>query len=295
MTDKIRRISLLSLVMISVALPMTGGCSSNPVTGKKEFIAIPRSYEIAMGAQAAPQVATQFGGEVKDSVLQEYVQKVGKKVAVQADREMPYNFTLLNSGIPNAFALPGGNIFVTAGLMSRMTNERQLAAVLGHEVVHVAALHGVKGMQRQVGASVVVQLAAAAVGSDTKAAAEAAAKIAASMITLKYGRNAEYESDKYGTKYMTKAGYNPWGMVELLTILLNLSDKEPGSLQEMFQTHPLSSKRIAEIKEEIEDEDMYEGYSATAPDPNAAQFAAMRKRLMKAATFESGKKTKRPT
>jgi len=292
MADTIRRVSLLSLGMVSIALFTAGGCSDNPVTGRREFIAIPRSYEIAMGAQAAPQVATEFGGPVADPVLQSYVQKIGKKVASFSDRDMPYDFTLLNSEVPNAFALPGGNIFVTAGLMSRMTNERQLAAVLGHEIVHVAARHGVKGMQRQVGASVVIELAAAVAGEDKEAAAKAAAQIAASMVTLKYGRGAEYESDKYGAKYMTKAGYNPWGMVELLTILLNLSEREPGSLQEMFQTHPLSSKRIAAVKADLASGAMYQGYSQTAADPNTPQFAQMHKRLMKAATFKSGPRTK---
>ena len=166
MTATKRTNLVLSLLLISIVLPVATGCSTNPVTGKRELIAIPRSYEISMGLQAAPEVEKQFGGPVADATLQAYIQMVGKKVADVADRKMPYDFTLLNSEIPNAFALPGGKIFVTAGLMSRMTNERQLAAVLGHEIVHVAALHGVKGMQRGIGASVVVELAAAAAGED---------------------------------------------------------------------------------------------------------------------------------
>ncbi|MDP6544631.1 MAG: M48 family metallopeptidase [Phycisphaerae bacterium] len=284
---KIRN-SLLLLLLVSIVLPVATGCSTNPVTGRRELIAIPRAYEISMGLQAAPQVEKQFGGPVADATLQAYVQMVGKKVAAVADRKMPYDFTLVNSEIPNAFALPGGKIFVTAGLMTRMTNEQQLAAVLGHEIVHVAALHGVKGMQRGIGASVVVELAAAAAGEDKAEAAKAASQIAASMITMKYGRDDEYESDKYGMKYMTKAGYNPWGMPELLTILLNLSKKEPGALEEMFQTHPLSSKRIAAVKANIADDAMYRGYSPATPDPKTAQFLGMHKRLMKSATFKSG-------
>jgi len=284
-------------MLTSVGLLTAAGCSSNPltsinpVTGRREFIAIPRSYEISMGAQAAPKVATEFGGPVGDTILQSYVQQIGKKVASASDREMPYDFTLLNSEVPNAFALPGGNIFVTAGLMSRMTNERQLAAVLGHEIVHVAALHGVKGMQRQIGASVLVELAAAIVGEDKGQTAKAATQVAASLVTLRYGRKDEYEADKYGTKYMTKAGYNPWGMVGLLTLLLNLSEKEPGSLEEMFLTHPLNSKRVAAIRSEIANDPTYQGHSESAQDPNAARFAGMHNRLMKAATFKSGPRT----
>ena len=282
-----KRNIVLLLALSAIVLPIASGCSTNPVTGKSELIFIPESQEIAMGLQAAPEVASQFGGAVNDSTLQAYVQQVGKKVADKSDRKMPYDFTLLNSKIPNAFALPGGKIFVTAGLMSRMTNERQLAAVLGHEIVHVAAKHGVKGMQRGVGASVLVEIAGAAAGADTGAAAKAASQVAASMITMKYGRDDEYQSDKFGMKYMTKAGYNPYGMVELLTILLNLSEKEPGSLQEMFQTHPLSSKRIDAAKSTITSDSAYSGFSPSARDPRAAQFAGMHGRLMRFATFSA--------
>jgi len=287
-----RRIAVLSLLLISIVLPMAIGCSTNPVTGKRQLILIPRAYEISMGLQAAPQVATQFGGPVADATLQAYVQMVGKKVASMADRKMPYDFTLVNSEIPNAFALPGGKIFVTAGLMSRMTNEQQLAAVLGHEIVHVAAKHGVSHMQDQMGVMVVSELAKAAAGPDKAKAAEAATQIAGKMVLMKYSRNDEYEADRYGTKYMTKAGYNPWGMAELLTILLNLSAKEPSVFEAMFQTHPLSSQRIAAIKKVIAEGAMYRGFSPVTPDPKTAQFVGMHKRLMKSATFKSGQRQK---
>jgi beta-barrel assembly-enhancing protease len=291
MTATKRNNIVLSLLLICAVMPAVGGCSTNPVTGKWQIIAIPESQEIAMGLQAAPQVAAQFGGAVKDPTLQAYVQMVGKKVAAVAERKMPYDFTLLNSEIPNAFALPGGKIFVTAGLMSRMTNEQQLAAVLGHEIIHVAAQHGVKSMQNGVGLSVLVELAAAVAGEDKGAAAKAASQVAASMVSMKYSRNNEYEADKYGMKYMTLAGYNPWGMPELLTILLNLSEKEPSVFEAMFQTHPLSSERIAEVKANIAADAMYQGYSPATPDPKTAQFFGMHKRLMKFATFKSGPKT----
>ncbi len=287
-----KRNIVLLLALSAIVLPIASGCSVNPVTGKSELIFIPESQEIAMGLQAAPQLETQFGGAVNDSTLQAYIQQVGKKVADKSDRKMPYDFTLVNSGIPNAFALPGGKIFITAGLMSRMTNERQLAAVLGHEIVHVAAKHGVKGMQQNIGASVLVEIAAAAAGADKAAAAKAASQVAASMYGMKYSRDNEYEADRVGTKYMTKAGYNPWGMPELLTILLNLSEKEPGTFAEMFQTHPLSSKRIAAIKAQIAEDPMYRGFSPTARDPRAAQFAGMHQRLMRFATFSTPKAAK---
>ncbi|MCD4699839.1 MAG: M48 family metalloprotease, partial [Phycisphaerae bacterium] len=104
------------------------------------------------------------------------------------------------------------------------------------------------------------------------------AKVVAGMVNLKYSRDDEYEADKLGIRYMTGAGYNPWGMVELLTVLLNLSESESGSLTEMFQTHPLTSKRIAESKGVIEEE--HKGFSPSTADPNTARFLKMRSLLL---------------
>jgi predicted Zn-dependent protease len=134
-------------VALLAAFVVAAGCTVNPVTGKRELIVIPESQEIAMGKQAVPGFITQFEGEVPDQALQAYVQEIGQKMAVVSDRPgLPYKYRLVKSKIPNAFALPGGEIFVTAGLMALMDNERELAAVLGHETGHCCALHGVKGM-----------------------------------------------------------------------------------------------------------------------------------------------------
>ena len=256
------------------------GCSTNPVTGKRELVFISRDQEIQMGAEAAPEFEEQFGGKVPNQKLQDYVQMVGQKVAQHSHRDMPYEFVLVSSDVPNAFALPGGKIFITAGLMRRMTNERQLAAVLGHETGHVAAMHNVKGMQRQMGAAVLAELAAAVMGGDKGEAVKAGVKIAGSMANLRYSRDDEYQADDVGLGYMTEAGYNPWGMVELLTVLYNLNESEPGTLGEMFQTHPITSKRIERVREAIQSNDDYRGYSADAKDPNRARFARMRAMLV---------------
>ena len=263
---------LLALSLIA------GGCSTNPVTGKSEMILISENQELAMGREAAPAFEKEFGGKVPNAALQAYVSEVGMKVAAVSDRKnMEYEYTLVSHKTPNAFALPGGKIFITAGLMSRMTSERELAAVLGHETGHVAAKHGVKGMQRQMGTSVLIEVAAqiAGVGDSGKAVA----KVVSNMATLKYSRNDEYQSDEVGIKYMAQAGYNPYGMVELLTVLLNLSESEPGSLGEMFQTHPLSSKRIANAEAVIQRE--HPGARPDAPDPGLRRFQNMRALLVK--------------
>ena len=267
------------ILPVLTAAVMLGGCGTNPVTGKKQFLLISRDQEIAMGEEAAPEFEKEFDGEVPNQELQQYVGSVGAKLAAVSERPMPYEYTLVASDVPNAFALPGGKIFITAGLMSRMSNERELAAVLGHETAHVAAMHNVQGMLRQMGSAVLVQVAGIIVGADKQKAAEAAAKVVGAMANLKYSRNDEYEGDKYGILYMTRAGYNPYGMVELLTTLKNLSDTEGGTLTEMFQTHPLTSKRIEEAQQTIETGSETKKFSPKAPDPYAARFLRMRRVL----------------
>ena len=258
-----------------------GGCSTNPVTGRRELSLISTSQEISMGAEAAPEFEKEFDGRVPNQELQSYVQAVGGRVAAVSDREMPYEFTLVQSKVPNAFALPGGKIFITAGLMSRMTNERQLAAVLGHETGHVAAKHNVNGLQRQMGAAVLVQIAGMILSGTEGQAAQGVAKVVAGMATMKYGRDDEYQSDQLGIKYMSQAGYNPWGMVELLNVLKSLSDSEGSTLTEMFQTHPLTGKRISEAEDTIKDKDEYDRFSRKDTDPNEQRFRRMHALLVR--------------
>jgi len=259
-------------------LAALGGCEVNPATGEKELILISQEQEIAMGEQAAPEFADQFGGEVRDSTVQQYVRNVGQAVAEVADRKMPYEFTLLNSDVPNAFALPGGKVFVTAGLVSVMTNERQLAAVLGHEIGHVCAKHNVKGLQRQMGAEILASIAASAVGGEAGKAAEVGAKVAGGIINLRYSRKDEYQADELGIRYMSRAGYSPWGMVELLRRLEELRSSG-GTLPEFFQTHPDVDKRIDRAQEIVRRN--YAGYSAEGPDPHLGRFVEMRDLLIR--------------
>jgi beta-barrel assembly-enhancing protease len=278
-----RQMTTLAMAVVALlgASVILGGCSTNPVTGKRELSLISTSHEISMGAEAAPEFEKEFEGRVPNPMLQSYVQAVGKRVAVVSDREMPYEFVLVRSKVPNAFALPGGKVFITAGLMSRMTNERQLAAVLGHEVGHVAAKHNVNGLQRQMGAAVLVQAVGMILSGTEGQAAQSVTKVVAGMTTMKYGRDDEYQADTLGIKYMSRAGYNPWGMVELLNLLKSLSESEGSALEEMFRTHPLTGKRISEAEETIEDEDEYDRFSRKDKDPNEKRFQGMHALLVR--------------
>ncbi len=264
----------LLCVFLLILFLFAGGCIKNPVTGRKELVLIPKGQEIALGVNSAPEFEKEFGGKVDNAQLQRYVGAVGGKLAAVSDREMPYEYALLSSNIPNAFAVPGGKIYVTVGLFRQMSNERQLAAVLAHETVHIAAGHSVQGLQREMGAGVFAELVGAIIGGEGAESAAALAKYGAALKNLDYSREDESESDEYGLKYMDRAGYNPWGMVELLELLQSLSNARPGLFGDLFASHPLTSKRVSRVREIIARD--YSRYSAQSGDPRAQRFEQMR-------------------
>ena len=259
------------LAPVLMLAAFVAGCAVNPVTGKTELSLISRDQEIALGREAAPEFEKEFGDKVADAQLQAYVQTIGGRIAAVSDRPMPYEFALLNSDVPNAFAMPGGKVYVTKGLMKLMTNERQLAAVIGHEVGHVAHKHSVNMLQRQMGTAILVEIAAQASGSETVGQV---AQVVGNLKGLQHSRQQEYQADSAGIKYMAKARYNPHGMVELLTHLQSLSTSQPGRLDEMFSTHPLTPERIKEAQELIRKNHPTAHPGTT--DPNAARFGRMK-------------------
>ncbi len=271
------RMGLPGLLLLSA---VGAGCATNPVTGKRQLRFISVEQEVAMGQEAAPEFEKEFGGKLANPALQSYVRQVGAKLGRASDRQdVTYEYALLASDVPNAFALPGGKIYVTAGLMKLMTNERQLAGVLGHETAHVAAGHSVDQLQKQMGLSVLAQLAGKALGGKKGEAAEAGAKIAGGMISLRYSRQHEDEADEFGMKYLTAAGYSPWGMVELLEKLKGTADEQPSRIGAMFRTHPYTADRIERTKAIIQDSSEYRRHAVARPDPQAGSFQKMRRLL----------------
>lgn len=231
---------------------------------------ISREQEIQLGLDAAPQFEAEFGGPVENEQLQSYIRSIGAKLAAASDRDMPYEYMLLKSDVINAFALPGGKVYITAGLFRQIENERELAGVLGHETAHIARKHSVKQIEKAVGFEILLEATGYAAGSE----AQAVGKVVASLITLKYSRKDEYEADQSGITFMTKAGYNPWGMVELLETLQSLQESEGDSVSEIFSTHPLTRKRIDEAAAVIYKD--YQQYSAEEPDSKTGQFKEMK-------------------
>jgi len=227
------------------------GCATNPVTGKTELALISEAQEIAIGRQQyAPGQQMQGGVYVVDPELQAYVSDVGARLAAVSDRNLPYEFVVLNSGVPNAWAMPGGKIAINRGLLTELQSEAELAAVLGHEITHAAARHGAQAMERGMITQGALLATAVAVSgseySDYTNLAIGAASLGAQLVTQKYGRDAERESDRYGMVYMQRAGYDPVAAIDLQQTFVRLSEGRASNwLDGLFASHPPSIERVS--------------------------------------------------
>lgn len=242
----------LLLVLFSATVGLAA-CSVNPVTGQRNFQIYGSDWERQVGAQMYTPMKQSQGGEfVLDPELTAYVQGVGDRLARQARRqeELDFEFSILNDSVPNAWALPGGKIVVNRGLLIELESEAELAAVLGHEIVHSDAAHGAraqsKGMLTQAGAVVSMVILGSTI--DNQAAREVAMMVpavGAQLITQKYGRDAEREADVYGMRYMSESGYDPQGAVELQETFVELSEgRDPDWVSGLFASHPPSRERV---------------------------------------------------
>ena len=239
-----KRMMLLALIAWALLL---SACVTNPVTGESQFSIISEKQELAMGAQQyAPLRQSQGGDYVVDPELTAYVSEVGQRLAKVSDRQLPYEFKVLNSGVPNAWALPGGKIVINRGLLTELHNEAELAAVLGHEITHAAARHTAVNMSK----SILLQGAAAGAVLATQSSeygdiAQLGAGLGAQLLNQRFSRDAEREADYYGMLYMSRAGYNPEGAVALQKTFVRLSEGHAqGWLQGMFASHPPSQERV---------------------------------------------------
>lgn len=240
------------LVLLTLCSVTLYGCAVNPVTGKRQLRIIPESQELRIGEeQYVPSRQMQGGDYEVDPSLTEYVNSVGQRLAAVSDRKLPYEFVVINNSIPNAWALPGGKIAVNRGLLIELENEAQLAAVLGHEIVHAAARHGAQGMERGMMLQGAVAVAGIASGGSSYAnLAVQGAQMAAGLVNQKYGRDAERESDFYGMHYMSRAGYDPGAAISLQEVFVRLSeDRNTDWLSGLFSSHPPSQERVDSNRE----------------------------------------------
>jgi predicted Zn-dependent protease len=241
-----RRKSLLALA--SLALPLLAGCTTNPVTGKSQLDLMGEAGEIRMGISYYPGAVQSSLGPIDGKDVQATVERVGLAVAGVGHRPgLPYQFTAVNDPEVNAFALPGGKICVTRGMLSRLESEDGLAAVLGHEVGHVTARHAVAAYNRQILTTAVLVGGEVYMESQdvkNRGLITLGAMIGAQVILAKYSRDQERQSDELGLDYSVKAGYSPRGMIETQRILVDLQKSKPGAVEKLFASHPMSAERL---------------------------------------------------
>jgi beta-barrel assembly-enhancing protease len=237
----------IHLLLTSVLALMLTACGTNPVTKKTEFQFVSEQQEISIGQQNyAPARQSQGGDYVIDPELIAYVQGVGQRLAAVSDRQLPYEFVVLNNSVPNAWAMPGGKIAFNRGLLYELNSEAELAAVMAHEIVHSAARHGAQNMER----GLLLQGAVMAVGigaqnSNYGNLIVGGSQLGAQLLSSKYGRDAESESDYYGMLYLKKAGYDPTAAVTLQETFVRLSEnRQTNFLEGLFASHPPSQARV---------------------------------------------------
>jgi predicted Zn-dependent protease len=256
----------LSLAAFAALALAVYACAVNPVTGRSELALVSFSpeEEVALGAQAYGPAVQQQGGFYRDNALEEYVQGVGMRLARASHRPaLSYRYRVLNSSVPNAFALPGGFIVINRGLLVGLKSEAELAAVLGHETGHVTARHSMAGYQRALAANVLLTGISVAAGG--KAGVMELSGITASLINNGFSREQEREADWLGIDYMVKAGYNPEGAVKLQEYFYSELErgKNPMFVEGLFRTHPFSKERLTNARARVADR-----YPNTVRNPN---------------------------
>ena len=247
--NKVRLLIGAAIILFAV-IKYCSSAETNPYTGKEQHITITEDQEIAIGLQSAPHMAQQHGGLFPDEKIQAFVDQVGQNLvdnSIAKKTGYKYDFHLLaDAKTINAFALPGGQIFITYALFSKLENTDQLAGVLGHEIGHVVGRHSADRMSKQ-GLTQGI-LSGVAVGFDPNTAQGAA--VIANVINMKYGREDELESDDLGVLFMIDAGYNAEEMIGVMQILKTATG--PNKVPEFQSTHPDPENRIEKIKEAIE-------------------------------------------
>lgn len=248
------RIFMALIIAIIGFVMYMSSSQENPITGEKQYVSLTPNEEIQLGLESAPQMAYQMGGEVpaSDPRSQE-VQKIGQEIINKTIAEKsPWKFKfhlLADDQTVNAFALPGGQIFITLGLYNKLQNEAQLAGVLSHEIGHVIERHSAQQMAKSnLGQSLVIAVGTGAGDSSGSSQSMMVAALVNQMMQLRYGRADESQADTWGIKLMSQVGYDPRAMIEVMKILKAASGASGGGA-EIFQSHPNPDLRISQIEE----------------------------------------------
>jgi beta-barrel assembly-enhancing protease len=207
--------------------------------------------EMALGKQLAEEVGRQVK-MLDDPIITEYVNRVGQNLVRSSDAKVPFTFQVIEDRVLNAFAFPGGFVFVNTGLLEMADDEDELAGAMAHEIAHVAARHMTRQMTKSQLANLMTLPAAILLGGWTGYGARQAAGAGLPMMFLKFSRNDETEADYLGVQYMYAAGYDPNGAVSIFEKMESLERSKPGAVARIFSTHPMDSSRIQKTQEEID-------------------------------------------
>ncbi len=250
-----RRLStFLSIAMLSL---LFAGCAQNPVSGKQDFVMMSEAQEINLGRQADAEIRKQYT-VYPNPALQAYVNRIGQSLAQRSHRSsLRYRFTVLDSPEINAFALPGGYVYITRGIMAYLNSEAELAAVLGHEIGHVTARHGVRQQSAAQAANIGISIAAILVPELNNQTFHDMSNLLGGALLSGYGREHELESDRLGAQYLARSEYDPQAMIRVISVLKNqeLFDaeiakqegREPRRYHGIFATHPDNDTRLQQV------------------------------------------------
>ncbi len=252
---------LLALVMVGISLfSFYSSKEVNSVTGEEQYITINKEQEIAIGLQSAPELAQQYGGLYPDQELQDYIDAIGFHLlenSFAANGNYPFEFHLLHDEQTiNAFALPGGQVFMTTALYDRLETEDQVAGVISHEIMHVIGRHGAQRIAKQElsqGLTGAVVMASYDPNNPNSQTSAQVAMMIANLVNMKYGREDEIESDVFGVCILYQSGYDPAEMIRVMEILDEASSG--GRPPEFFSSHPSPDNRIGNIENALQNLD----------------------------------------
>ncbi len=250
-------------------------CSTNPATGKREFNIVSESQEIAMGKQSHPEIIKQFGVYGEKPELTRLVETIGQRLAAGSQRpNLPWHFTILDTPMVNAMALPGGYIYITRGMIERINSEDELAGVLGHEIAHVTARHAAQQISRAQVAQLGMVIGAVVAGPQAAQQYGQFAEIGVALLFQRYSRGQETQADLLGTEYTAAGRFNPIGAERMLLTLQRL-DKDPaGGIDRYFMSHPDPAKRVRDVRKKVA-EIATTNPAVTAQEPQRAPFVRL--------------------
>lgn len=250
---KFKRITFLSFLYLA----LLSGCAINPVTGKQDLVLMSEKQEVVLGDKEHPNILKRYG-QYKLTKLTAYVNRVGQRLATNSHRnQLKYHFTVLDSPEVNAFALPGGYIYITRGILAYLNSEAELAAVLGHEIGHVTARHGVRQYSATVLTNIGFTLGSVFIPEMRTGAAQELFNVLGSALLNGYGRDHELEADGLGAEYLARSGYDPKAMIQVIRVLKDQEQfdiqrahkegREPRVYHGIFASHPDNDTRLQRV------------------------------------------------